>query len=137
LLPVISIVNNSGQRRYPRTLYIFAAMKEDSRILKGAFATVILKLLNEHKKMYGYEMTLAVKELTKGNSQIKEGTLYPSLHQLEAGGLIESTIEPFGNRQRKYYRLTANGRKKARYKFKDLFGCINNIKNLLHLKPSL
>lgn len=110
-------------------------MKDDNRLLKGTLTTVILKLLNDHKKMYGYEITKKVMDVTNGNFKIKEGALYPSLHKLEADGLIESTIEQHGNRQRKYYRLTQQGRKEAKFKLKDLTTFINNIQQILNPEP--
>lgn len=114
---------------------MFAAMNDDKRLLKGTLTTVILKLLYDHKKMYGYEITKKVMDLTNGNFKIKEGALYPSLHKMEADGLIESTIEQHGNRPRKYYRLTQQGRKEAKFKLNVLTSFINNIQQLLNLKP--
>jgi DNA-binding PadR family transcriptional regulator len=87
-------------------------MKENSQLLKGILTTVILKLLNDNQRMYGYEITKKVKELTQGSLQITEGALYPALHKLEADGYIQSTIEQFENRPRKYYHLTRTGKKK-------------------------
>ena len=110
-------------------------MKENSQLLKGILTTVILKLLNDNQRMYGYEMTKKVKELTKGSLQITEGALYPALHKLEAEGFIESTIEQFENRPRKYYHLTNTGKKEARKKLSDLFDFIKDLQNILQLKP--
>ena len=52
----------------------------DPKLLRGSLDTIILKLLDEHDEMYGYEMTQHVKELTKGQIKITEGALYPALH---------------------------------------------------------
>ena len=73
-------------------------MKDKSQLFKGTLTTVVLKLLSDNQRMYGYEITKKVKELTDGNIQLTEGALYPALHKLEADGLIQSTIEPYGNR---------------------------------------
>lgn len=67
--------------------------------------------MSEHDRMYGYEITLKVKELTKGELSITEGALYPLLHRLEAKELLKSTTEHIGNRVRKYYSLTRTGKK--------------------------
>jgi DNA-binding PadR family transcriptional regulator len=112
-------------------------MKENSLLFKGTLTTVILKLLRDNEKMYGYEMTKKVKELTDGNIQLTEGALYPALHKLEAEGLIEATIEQVGNRPRKYYHLTKVGKKQVSSKLADLSSFITDIQNLLNLKPSL
>ncbi len=110
-------------------------MKENSQLLKGTLTTVILKLLNDNNRMYGYEMTKKVKEITNGSLLITEGALYPALHKLEAEGFIESTIEQFENRPRKYYQLTSTGKKEAKKKLSDIFNFINDLQSILQLKP--
>ena len=55
-----------------------------SELLKGTLKTIVLKQLADNKKMYGYEITQKVKELTEGKMQLTEGALYPTLHALEA-----------------------------------------------------
>ncbi len=112
-------------------------MNDNSQLFKGTLTTVVLKLLNDNQRMYGYEITKKVKELTAGNIQLTEGALYPSLHKLEADGLIQSTIEQFGNRPRKYYHLTRNGKKEIKYKLANISSFIADIQNLLNLKPAI
>ena len=46
---------------------------EPSNLYKGSLTTIILKLLNENDKMYGYEITQKVKEITKNELQLTEG----------------------------------------------------------------
>ena len=60
-----------------------------SQLYKGSLNTIIMKLLEENGRMYGYEITQKVKELTIGELTITEGALYPSLHKLEADDLLE------------------------------------------------
>ena len=78
----------------------------NQKLYKGSLQTIILKLLESNDKMYGYEITQKVKELTKGELQITEGALYPALHKLEADGLLDVEVAKVGNRLRKYYKLT-------------------------------
>lgn len=86
-------------------------MKVNKELLKGSTVTLILSLL-ERQTMYGYEMIKAIEVRSEGIFQFKEGTLYPILHQLEADGCVESYWhEEEGSRKRKYYRITAQGRK--------------------------
>ena len=80
---------------------------------KGYLQTIILKLLEENDKMYGYEITQRVKELTNGELQITEGALYPALHKLEADGMLDVEVAMVDNRLRKYYKLTENGTKET------------------------
>jgi len=82
-------------------------------LYKGCLEPIIMQLLKENGRMYGYEITQRVKELTKGELQITEGALYPLLHRLEAEGLLEAETENLGNRVRKYYALTKAGKKQA------------------------
>lgn len=61
--------------------------------------------------MYGYLMIKEIDKKSGGVFAFKEGTLYPILHSLEAEGMIESYWSGNeGSRQRKYYRITKQGR---------------------------
>ena len=73
-----------------------------SELIKGTLKTIVLNLLKENRKMYGYEITQKVKELTDGKIQITEGALYPTLHSLEQNGELETEKEYIGKRVRKY-----------------------------------
>lgn len=84
-----------------------------SELLKGTMSTIILSLLAEKGKLYGYEMVQLVKERSEEKILLKDGSLYPALHKLEAEGLIKSEIVYVGSRVRKYYHLTPMGKKKS------------------------
>jgi len=79
-------------------------------LTKGTLLPIILKLISENDKMYGYEITQKVKEMTKGKIDISEGAMYPILHKLEADGILETEKVYIGKRVRKYYRITASGK---------------------------
>ncbi len=89
-------------------IYINMYSKE---LTKGTLQPIILKLLGDNDKMYGYEITQKVKELTKGKIDISEGALYPILHKLEADGIVETEKVFIGKRVRKYYSVTGTGKK--------------------------
>ena len=59
-------------------------MNYSPELIKGTLKTIILKLLADNGRMYGYEITQRVRELTSERIQITEGALYPTLHALEA-----------------------------------------------------
>ncbi|MDO7172173.1 PadR family transcriptional regulator [Mariniflexile sp. AS56] len=103
----------------------------NSNLYKGSLTTIILKLLNENDKMYGYEITQKVKELTKGELKITEGALYPSLHKLEADGLLDVEVMKVDNRLRKYYKLTPDGTKETAVKLADLETYIKTMQALV------
>lgn len=85
-------------------------MSINKELLKGSTVILILKLINK-KPMYGYEMIKEMEEKSNGVFKLKEGTLYPILHTLEAKGLVEAYWdESAGNRPRKYYRIMDEGR---------------------------
>ena len=111
-------------------------MKQNSQLFKGSLTTILLKLLSENEKMYGYEITKKVMELSDGKMVLTEGALYPSLHKLEAEGLLEVNIENIGNRNRKYYSLTKQGKKESHIKLKEIASFIEQMNQILNLKPS-
>lgn len=92
----------------------------NQKLYKGSLQTIILKLLGEEEKMYGYEITQKVKELTKGELHITEGALYPALHKLEAEGLLDVEVMHIGNRLRKYYKLTETGVKETESRLHEM-----------------
>jgi DNA-binding PadR family transcriptional regulator len=88
--------------------------------IKGTLRTIILKLLAQQKRMYGYEITQRVAQLSRDEIKLTYGALYPTLYKLEAEGLLVTTTEVVDNRARKYYALTAEGRKLAKAKVSEL-----------------
>ncbi|HHP7242897.1 MAG TPA: PadR family transcriptional regulator [Cyclobacteriaceae bacterium] len=102
-------------------------------LLKGTLKTIILKLLKENERMYGYEITQEVKKMTDGKIQLTEGALYPTLHRLEADGYLKTETQKIGKRIRKYYYLTSKGGATSGQLVNEFYDFINTI-NLL-LKP--
>ena len=107
----------------------------DSKLLRGSLDTIILKLMDDHDEMYGYEITQKVKELTAGEMKITEGALYPALHRLEGKGILTTEIRSIGNRMRKYYSLTESGKTEVETQLNAMEDFINSI-NLI-LKPKI
>jgi len=106
-------------------------------MLKGSLQTILLKLLHENGKMYGYEITQKVKDITNGDIKLTEGAIYPSLHKLVAEGLLVTHTEMYENRVRKYYSLTAAGEIELADKLREAESFIGNLQLLLNLKPNL
>lgn len=80
-------------------------------LLKGTISIIILKLLSEHKRMYGYEIFKLVKERSDEKILLKDGSLYPALQKMNRDGLISFEEVYIGKRVRKYYYLTSEGEK--------------------------
>lgn len=112
-------------------------MAVNNELFKGTLQTIILNLLSENEKMYGYEITQKVKAITQGELMLKEGALYPALHKLEAEGLLETTTEVVENRVRKYYSLSKDGEKEVINKLQEVKDFIAQLQLLLNLKPAI
>jgi PadR family transcriptional regulator PadR len=108
-----------------------------SELIKGTLKTIVLNLLKEQGKMYGYEITQHVKELTNGKIQITEGALYPSLHSLEKNGELETEVEYMGKRVRKYYKLTKQGHISATQKVNEFADFIDTMRFLLDIQTKI
>lgn len=99
-------------------------------LLKGTLSAIILKLLSEKDRMYGYEISLRVKELSEGKILLKDGSLYPALQKMTKDGLLSFKEEQVGGRVRKYYYLTRTGhKKKAAYveELKHFIATLNKV----------
>lgn len=100
-------------------------------LLKGTMSAIILKLLAENDRMYGYQITQMVKLLSDDKILLKEGSLYPALHKLKDDGLIEVETENIGKRVRHYYSLTPEGVKVKLEKEAELKDFINTINKII------
>ena len=99
-------------------------------LLKGTLSVIILRLLFENNKMYGYQITQMVKKLSDDKILVKEGSLYPALHKLKEEGLLDVETESIGKRVRHYYSLTKNGnevRIEKEAKLRDFINTLNKI----------
>lgn len=105
-----------------------------SELLKGTLQTIVLKVLKDHGKMYGYEITQRVNELSNGQILLTEGALYPTLHKLEAEGLLHTETMMTGKRVRKYYTLTADGRITVKERVSEFIGFIKTMSSVLQIQ---
>ncbi len=86
-------------------------MQLQHQIRKGSTPVLILSLLAE-QPMYGYQITQELEQRSEGYFAMKEGLLYPALHQMEQDGLLSSEWRTIaGARRRKYYFITEKGHK--------------------------
>jgi PadR family transcriptional regulator PadR len=83
----------------------------DREIKRGTLELLLLRLVRE-RRSYGYELASDLHERSGGWIDLKEGTLYPVLYRLEDQGLIAAEWDPPARGvPRKYYKITAKGRK--------------------------
>lgn len=106
----------------------------DAQFYKGSLQPILLKLLNDNGKMYGYEIIQKIKALSNNEFEIKEGALYPILHKLEAENLVDVEAVKIDGRIRKYYRLTEFGEKETVNRINSLKDTIQQIQNLIDPK---
>ncbi|KPK87595.1 MAG: PadR family transcriptional regulator [Bacteroides sp. SM23_62_1] len=99
-------------------------------LIKGTLRSIILRLLLQHERMYGYEITREVSELTGGKINLTFAALYPVLHKLEADGYVVTETENVSNRIRKYYALTTDGKKESARKVEEFHEFLKTMEHL-------
>jgi PadR family transcriptional regulator PadR len=78
---------------------------------KGSAETLILALLDEGPR-HGYELAKLIDDRTRGQLSFHVANVYTSLYKLERAGLVTGRwLEKAGQRRRRFYRLTASGRR--------------------------
>ena len=83
----------------------------DRELKKGSAELIILSLLDARPR-HGYEISQMIEQRSAGDVKFKVASLYPLLYRLERRGWIAGTwVEKEGQRRRRYYRLTRDGRK--------------------------
>jgi len=83
----------------------------DRELKKGSAELLILSLL-EFRARHGYEVGKLIEQRSEGALSFRVASLYPLLYRLEKRGWIQGRwVEKAGQRRRRYYRLTEQGRK--------------------------
>lgn len=83
-----------------------------ARELKRGSTEVLILSLIEHRQRHGYEIGQLIERRSKGAIVFHIASLYPTLYRLEDKGFIAGRwVEKAGQRRRRYYRITAEGRK--------------------------
>lgn len=79
--------------------------------IKGNLPLLIMQVLSS-SPMHGYQIARQIKSSSAGVLEVAEGSLYPTLHDLEKRGLIEAFEQTINGRRRRCYRLTRAGHHK-------------------------
>ena len=85
--------------------------KFESTLMRGSLDLMVLSVLAD-EPLYGYAIQKNVKLASAGKADLAAGTLYPLLHRLESDKLVRSKWDDTTGRKRKWYELTAKGRKR-------------------------
>lgn len=102
---------------------------------KGSAELLVLSLLDDRPR-HGYDISKLIEIRSGGALRFHVTSLYPLLHRLEEDGWIEGRwVEKAPQRRRRYYHLTARGRKALRAKQKswqDFVTIISRITGIEH-----
>ena len=83
----------------------------DRELKKGSAELLVLSLIDGRPR-HGYEIGKLIETRSEGRLRFNVGSLYPLLYRLETRAWIDGKwVEKAGQRRRRYYRLTAQGRK--------------------------
>jgi PadR family transcriptional regulator PadR len=107
----------------------------DRELKKGSAELLILSLI-EYRPRHGYEISKLIEQRSDGVVKFNVASFYPLLYRLERRGFIEGRwVEKAGQRRRRYYRLTTQGRtvlKSQRSAWADFVAAINRITGAEH-----
>ena len=88
-----------------------ATLTLERELKRGSTEVLILALLEEEPR-HGYEIAQLIEARSGGAISFHAASLYPTLNRLQRRGLVAGRwVERSGQRRRRYYRLTAAGRK--------------------------
>jgi PadR family transcriptional regulator PadR len=110
-------------------------MSTDRELRKGSAETLIMALLEERAR-HGYELAKLIDTRSAGALKFHVASLYPTLYRLEHRGYIQGKwVEKAGMRRRRFYTLTAAGRKVLavqRRSWSTFFAALNRVAGIGH-----
>ena len=112
-------------------------MPAPTEMIKGNVVLLILSCL-AREPMHGYHIAKSLEQQSEGYFAMREGTLYPHLHQLEKDGLVEGYWETVsGDRRRRYYRITGKGKAELARRSQHWREFRRNVDRLLELPEGI
>ncbi len=106
------------------------------RELKKGSAELLLLSLVEDQPRHGYDIGNLIEQRSRGVLRFNVASLYPLLYRLEKRGWIQGRwVEKAGQRRRRYYRLTPEGKKilaAQRRSWREFVAAINRVTGLEH-----
>jgi|SRR5687768_7204118 PadR family transcriptional regulator PadR len=107
----------------------------DRELKKGSAELLILSLVEDQPR-HGYDIGNLIEQRSGGMLKFNVASLYPLLYRLEKRRWIQGRwVEKAGQRRRRYYRLTAEGRKvlaAQRNSWRDFVEAISHITGIKH-----
>ena len=106
------------------------------RLQKGSAEMLVLAIIDERQR-HGYEIAQLIEQRSNGEIRFRIPSLYPLLYRLERRGLVEGRwVEKAGERRRRFYRLTPDGRRALlaqRRGWKSLFEALDRVAAFRHV----
>jgi transcriptional regulator len=103
---------------------------QNVELKKGSAELMILSLLEDQPR-HGYDICKLIEQRSDGTVTFRVASLYPLLYRIEKRGWIDGRwVEKAGQRRRRYYRLTKEGRRMLltqRRGFREFVEAINRI----------
>ena len=107
----------------------------DRELKKGSAELLILSLVEDQPR-HGYDIGTLIESRSRGTLKFNVASLYPLLYRLEKRGWIQGRwVEKAGQRRRRYYRLTAEGKKvlaAQRNSWREFVEAISRITGIEH-----
>lgn len=104
-------------------------------LVQGTLDMLILKTL-ALEPLHGYGIGIRIEQISGGVFQVNPGSLLPALHRLERAGLVDSEWRQTENSRRaKYYKLSADGRKRLKSETREWKAQTEAITRILNTRP--
>ena len=111
-------------------------IKALERELKRGSAELLILALLEEEDRHGYDLARLIDRRSGGEISFHAASLYPTLYRMEEKDLIDGRwVEKAGQRRRRYYRLTAAGRKtlaSQRNVWETFFDALSRVARIRH-----
>ena len=108
----------------------------EARDLQKGSAEMILLAMLEGRERHGYELAKLIESQSGSKLQFHVASLYPMLYRLERKGLVEGRwVEKAGERRRRFYRLTTQGRRALaahRRTWREFVAALNRLTGFSH-----
>ena len=104
--------------------------KFNPELMRGSLDLMVLSVLAGAPK-YGYLLQQDLRDASRGLVDIQAGTLYPLLHRLESDKLIRCKWDDSTGRRRKWYELTAAGKKQLKSQADEWWRYVDCLRRVL------
>ena len=109
----------------------------DTRALQKTGAELIVLALLEERQRHGYELAKLIETRSEGKLEFHVASLYPMLYRLESKGWVEGRwVEKPNERRRRFYRITAQGRKVLALQRKSWREFFNTLDRVAQIRPA-